>query len=385
MGPELMATMRKQAERFGAELVSDDVTRVDFSEHPLKVYRGRRGAPRAQCDRGHRRHRPPDRAAQRAAAAGHGSQLLRGLRRLLLPRQARDRGRRRRSAPWRRPRFLAKFATNVTLVHRRERVPRLQDHDRLRQVQGQRRVRHQRRGGRGAGHRRAARSPACVLRDTVTGESRELAADGVFVAIGHDPTTGLFKGILDMDEAGYLLTQGRFHRHQHRGRVRRRRRGRPRLPPGRDRGRNGLHGGARRRALAGARAAGGGGRPLPARSPESGCNPRSVLRSLSMARYWICPNCGTRAIDDDGRDGLSHQPVGCAKCGFGFLFELLEDFFPPASAGFVACDQRHAGDLVRQGRVRADRLRRGRPAGQAAGRGVRPVRLCRRMPIRWRS
>jgi hypothetical protein len=58
-----------------------------------------------------------------------------------------------------------------------------------------------------------------------------------------------------------------------------------------------------------------------------------------MARYWICPNCGTRAIDDDGRDGLSHQQVGCAHCGFGFLFELLEDFFPPANAGFVACDR----------------------------------------------
>src|SRR5882724_9343407 len=58
-----------------------------------------------------------------------------------------------------------------------------------------------------------------------------------------------------------------------------------------------------------------------------------------MPRYWICPNCGTRAIDDDGRDGLSHQQVGCAKCGFGFLFELLEDFYPPANAGFVACDK----------------------------------------------
>jgi len=58
-----------------------------------------------------------------------------------------------------------------------------------------------------------------------------------------------------------------------------------------------------------------------------------------MARFWICPNCGTRAINDDGRDGLSHQQVGCAKCGFGFLFELLEDFYPPANAGFVACDK----------------------------------------------
>jgi PAS domain-containing protein len=44
-------------------------------------------------------------------------------------------------------------------------------------------------------------------------------------------------------------------------------------------------------------------------------------------------------MDDDGRDGLSHQQVGCTKCGFGFMFELLEDFYPPANAGFVACDK----------------------------------------------
>jgi PAS domain-containing protein len=56
-------------------------------------------------------------------------------------------------------------------------------------------------------------------------------------------------------------------------------------------------------------------------------------------RYFICPRCATRAIDEDGRSGLSHQPVGCDRCGFGFLFELLEDFYPPAGAGLVACDR----------------------------------------------
>ncbi len=44
-------------------------------------------------------------------------------------------------------------------------------------------------------------------------------------------------------------------------------------------------------------------------------------------------------MDEDGRDGLSHQQVGCTRCGFGFMFELLEDFYPPANAGFVACDK----------------------------------------------
>jgi hypothetical protein len=56
-------------------------------------------------------------------------------------------------------------------------------------------------------------------------------------------------------------------------------------------------------------------------------------------RFFICPNCATRALDDDGKAGLTHQPVGCAKCGFGYLFELLEDFFPPAGAGMVTCDR----------------------------------------------
>ena len=78
-GPELMATMRKQAERFGAELVADDVTRVDFSGTSAEGLRRRRGAPSPQRDRGHRCHRTADRTAQRAASAGHGRQLLRGV------------------------------------------------------------------------------------------------------------------------------------------------------------------------------------------------------------------------------------------------------------------------------------------------------------------
>jgi PAS domain-containing protein len=55
--------------------------------------------------------------------------------------------------------------------------------------------------------------------------------------------------------------------------------------------------------------------------------------------YYICPNCGARVIDADGLEGLSSQPVGCHRCGFGFLFQLLEDWFPPAGAGLIACDK----------------------------------------------
>ncbi len=57
------------------------------------------------------------------------------------------------------------------------------------------------------------------------------------------------------------------------------------------------------------------------------------LATLHGVRYFICPNCKTRALDDDGMAGMTQQPVGCEKCGFGYLFELLEDFFPPAGAG----------------------------------------------------
>ena len=44
-------------------------------------------------------------------------------------------------------------------------------------------------------------------------------------------------------------------------------------------------------------------------------------------------------MDSDGRDGLTHQAVGCTRCGFGFVFELLDDFYPGPDAGMLACDR----------------------------------------------
>ena len=55
--------------------------------------------------------------------------------------------------------------------------------------------------------------------------------------------------------------------------------------------------------------------------------------------YFICPNCKRRSVDADRREGLTHQPVGCASCGFGFLFELLEDYYPGPATGFLVCDR----------------------------------------------
>ena len=55
--------------------------------------------------------------------------------------------------------------------------------------------------------------------------------------------------------------------------------------------------------------------------------------------FFICPNCKNRSIDNDGRQGLLQQAVSCERCGFGFLFELMDDYYPGPNAGLVACDR----------------------------------------------
>ena len=54
---------------------------------------------------------------------------------------------------------------------------------------------------------------------------------------------------------------------------------------------------------------------------------------------YICPNCRERSIDIDGVEGFSTHAPQCRSCGFGFLFQLLEDYYPAPSTGFVVCDQ----------------------------------------------
>ena len=55
--------------------------------------------------------------------------------------------------------------------------------------------------------------------------------------------------------------------------------------------------------------------------------------------YYICPNCKDRSIDIDGKEGLSDDAVACRRCGFGFLFELMDVYYPAPAAGLVVCDQ----------------------------------------------
>jgi len=54
--------------------------------------------------------------------------------------------------------------------------------------------------------------------------------------------------------------------------------------------------------------------------------------------FFICPNCGNRLSSKDRSAGFSGTPRGCEKCGFGFLFELLDDYYPAPNAAFFVCD-----------------------------------------------
>lgn len=58
-----------------------------------------------------------------------------------------------------------------------------------------------------------------------------------------------------------------------------------------------------------------------------------------MAHLFICPSCGHRSSQSDRTAGFRRAPRGCARCGFAFLFELLDDYYPAPDAAFFVCDQ----------------------------------------------
>ena len=203
MGPELMMNFRSQAERFGAEFLTEKVTRVDFSERPFRVWvreqefladsiivsTGARSlmlgleaeskllghglSTCATCDgfffRGHN-----------IAVVGGGDSAVEEAS------------------------FLTKFADKVTLIHRRDQLraskimqdrafanPKIEflwNHT-VTDILGEHAV------------------DGIEVTSTVDGSTSTLPVTGVFVAIGHRPNTDLFAGVLDMDENGYLITQ----------------------------------------------------------------------------------------------------------------------------------------------------------------------------------
>jgi PAS domain-containing protein len=60
---------------------------------------------------------------------------------------------------------------------------------------------------------------------------------------------------------------------------------------------------------------------------------------MSRPHPFICPNCGHRSSSADGNAGFAGRTKGCEKCGFAFLFELLDDYYPAPDAAFFVCDR----------------------------------------------
>ncbi|MEL0074623.1 MAG: thioredoxin-disulfide reductase [Ilumatobacter sp.] len=202
MGPELMANFRAQAERFGAEFITDKVTRVDFSERPFRVWIGddEHRAQSVIVSTGARSLMLGLEAEQRLI--GHGLStcatcdgfFFRGHEIAVVGGG---------DSAIEEATFLTKFADKVTIIHRRDefraskimqqrafdnpKIDILWNHT-VTEING------------------ADRVESIEVTDTVTGAVSTMDVTGVFIAIGHRPNTDLFTGVLDMDDTGYLET-----------------------------------------------------------------------------------------------------------------------------------------------------------------------------------
>jgi thioredoxin reductase (NADPH) len=203
VGPELMADLRRQAERFGAELLSDDVTAVDLAERPFAVSVG---------DETYRAHAVIVATGASARWLGLESEQRlqgRGVSACATCDGAFFRDRRvvvvgGGDSAFEEALFLTRFAATVTLVHRRDEfraspimVDRARRHPKIELITNavvEEIV--------GTEHVEAVR-----LRSTTDESLREAPADGVFVAVGHEPNTRLFVDWLDHDAVGYLITE----------------------------------------------------------------------------------------------------------------------------------------------------------------------------------
>jgi len=207
-GPELMGNFRSQAARFGAEFLTARVSRLDVSERPFRVWVG-------------------DPTASEPTYRAHAIIVSTGAQSLMLGLEAEERlighglstcatcdgfffrghniavvggG----DSALEEALFLTKFADKVTVIHRRGEL-------RASKIMQERAMKHDKIDF--LWHSTVTdlvgdtKLEGAVVQDVRTGEQQTLPVSGLFVAIGHRPNTDLFKGLLDMDDAGYLVTE----------------------------------------------------------------------------------------------------------------------------------------------------------------------------------
>jgi thioredoxin reductase (NADPH) len=201
-GPELIDVFRQQAARFGAEYRTVKATRVDFSARPFRVWTD---------DEEHQARAVIVSTGARALMLGLESErrlLGHGLSTCATCDGFFHRGSRIAvvgggDSAMEEAIFLTRFADQVTVVHRRDQL-------RASKIMQERAFKNDKIDFRWNAVVEDILGDTQVsglqLRDAVTGESSALDVSGVFVAIGHVPNTDLFKGQLDMDAAGYILT-----------------------------------------------------------------------------------------------------------------------------------------------------------------------------------
>ncbi len=204
MGPALMDNFRAQAERFGAELVSDDVTEVDLTGDIKTVTLGDGTTHRARAvvlamGSGYRKLG----VAREDELSGHGVSWCATCDGFFFREQnivvvgGGD-------SAVEEATFLTRFAAKVTLVHRRDEL-------RASKIMQDRAIANEKIefawNSEVAEIHGDDRLEGLTLRDTVTGETRRLDATGLFIAIGHDPRSELLTGQVDLDDEGYVLVK----------------------------------------------------------------------------------------------------------------------------------------------------------------------------------
>jgi len=203
MGPELMMLFREQAQRFGAEFISSDVDRVDLSQRPFRIHVGdtEYQARSVIVSTGATAKMLGLESEQRLL--GHGVSTCAtcdGFFFRDLPIAVIGGG----DSALEEANFLTRFATNVTVIHRRKefRASKIMQDRAFANPKIEVRWNTVVEEVLGNGKVESLR-----LRDVETDATSDLAVSGVFVAIGHTPNTALFAGQLDLDENGYILTR----------------------------------------------------------------------------------------------------------------------------------------------------------------------------------